>query len=160
MPHVIRLRGPWHYEPLSRTRRLADGSSEIIPGDLPAPGKTQVPSDWGEVLGADFRGRVRYSRRFNRPSGISQVRRIDLVVECVDAFGSVTLNEHPLGAIPTDLGEFRSEIGSLLRPYNLLVVEVELPECLDSSLPLPRAGRTDCPGGLIGEVRLELFSAE
>lgn len=156
MPHVIRLRGPWRYEPLARTRRLADGTSEILPGSLPPAGQIQVPADWGETLGSDFRGRVRYQRRFNRPSGMADVLRIDLVIECVDAFGEAWLNGHPLGAIPPGFQEFRAEITSRLELFNLLEVEVELPECIETSAPLPRGSRAKLPGGLVGEVRLEI----
>jgi len=99
-------------------------------------------------------------RRFNRPSGISQIRRVDLVIECVDAFGAVTLNGHPLGIIPPGRNEFRAEITSMLKPHNLLFIEVEMPECIESSSPLPGSERTHCPGGLVGEVRLEILAAE
>ena len=156
MPHVIRLRGPWRYEPLARTRRLPCGTSEILPGCLPSAGQTQVPADWGEVLGPEFRGRVRYQRRFNRPSGMADVLRIDLVIECVDAFGEVRLNGLPLGVIPPGFREFRAEIASRLELYNLLDVDVELPECIETSAPLPRGSRDGSPGGLVGEVRLEI----
>jgi beta-galactosidase/beta-glucuronidase len=156
MPHVIRLRGPWRLEPVARTRRSADGTSQTIIGPLPAAGETTVPSDWGELLGADFRGRVRYTRRFNRPSGMAQVVRIDLVIECVDAFGQVLLNGQPLGQIPLGFLEFREEIASRLELFNRLEIEVELPECVETSLPMPRGLRAGLPGGLVGEVRLEI----
>ncbi|MCH5376405.1 MAG: hypothetical protein JJ992_20750 [Planctomycetes bacterium] len=160
MPHVIRLRGPWRCEALARTRRRADGTSEIVSGELPPAGQIQVPSDWGEVLGENFRGRVRYSRRFNRPSGMSAVRRVDLVIECVDAFGAVALNDDVLGTIPPGLHVFRSDLTARLKPHNRLTIDVELPECLDFSAALARRGRDGRPGGLIGEVRLEIFAAE
>jgi hypothetical protein len=158
MPHVIRLRGPWQYEPLARTRRLADGSSQIVPGPLPHPGEITLPSDWGGSLGLDFRGRVRFLRRFNRPTGLESVDRVELVIPCVDAFGSVALNQRPLATIPPGLNEFRLDIRSRLELHNLLVVEVELPECDASSAPLPRGDRTGCAGGMPGDVRLEIFA--
>ncbi len=156
MPHVIRLRGRWRLEPMARTRRLADGTSQTISRPLPAPGETSAPSDWGEILGRDFRGRVRYTRRFNRPTGMAAVLRIDLVVECVDAFGRVIFNGQPLGEIPLGLVEFRTEITSRLELFNRLEIEVELPECDETSLRMPRGSRDGLPGGLVGEVRLEI----
>ena len=156
MPHVIRLRGPWRLEPMARTRRLVDGTSQTIVGPLPAPGETLDPSYWGELLGRDFRGRVRYTRRFNRPTGMAEILRIDLVIEGVDAFGRVILNGQPLGEIPLGLVEFRTEITSRLEPFNRLEIEVELPECDESSLRMPRGSRDGLPGGLVGEVRLEI----
>jgi beta-galactosidase/beta-glucuronidase len=156
MPHVIRLRGPWRLEPITRTRRLTDGTSQTIVGPLPAPGEISAPSDWGALLGRDFRGRVRYTRRFNRPTGMADILRIDLVVECVDAFGRVLFNGQPLGEIPLGFMEFRREIKSRLEPFNRLEIEVELPECDETSMRMPRGSRAGLPGGLVGEVRLEI----
>jgi hypothetical protein len=154
--HRIRLRGPWRLEPLARTRRMADGTSHVMSELVPPAGKTTSPSDWGSLLGPDFRGRVRYTRQFNRPSGMEQVERIDLVIGAVDAFGCVVLNGQLLGEIPPGSGEFRTEITSHLQLFNRLEVEVELPECVPSSLPLPRGARDSLPGGLVGEVYLEI----
>ena len=62
MPHVhtIRLRGPWPYEPISRSIRRDDGRVSETSDDLPPGGRLQMPADWGRTLGPDFRGRVRY----------------------------------------------------------------------------------------------------
>ena len=158
--HVIRLRGPWQYEPLARTLLLADGSTCAEPGDLPPPGEVKMPADWGDTLGGYFRGRVRYSRKFNRPTGIEQGDRLFLRIQQVDAFGSAALNEHPLGEIPSGGNPQRFEVTRLLQPFNQLVIEVELPRSTADSAPLPRPKRDDLPGGLVGEVRLEIENGE
>ena len=157
-PHVIRLRGPWDYRPLARTRLCPDGGTIEVAGPLPPPGQIQMPADWGDSLGADFRGRVRYSRRFGRPTGVQPGQRIDLVVERLDAFGLVLLNGRSLGAVAAGQSGWRADVTHLLAPRNELGVEVELPEEPADSPPLARPGRSGCPGGLIGEVRLEIFS--
>ncbi len=158
--HIIRLRGPWQYQPLARTIRMADGSSQNESGNLPPPGRAKMPADWGESLGADFRGRVLYTRTFNRPTGLDEGQRVDLVVEQVDAFGVVSLNGQPLGEVGLSDTAPRFDITALLQPHNELRIEVELPRLTADSAPLVRPGRENLPGGLIGEVRLEIFETE
>jgi hypothetical protein len=157
--HVIRLRGPWEYRPLARTVPLADGSRRCEPGDLPAPGRITMPADWGPTLGPDFRGRVSYCRRFGCPTGLGAGDRVELVIDRVDAFGCALLNGRPLGEIAAGGQIWRGDITARLMPRNELVIEVELPYLTEESPPLARLGRDRLPGGLIGEVRLEIFVA-
>jgi len=154
--HLIRLRGPWEYSPLFRLAILPDGSLRRETDDLPAAGRTILPADWGATLGADFRGRVAYRRRFGCPTGLGHADRVDLVLARVDAYGWATLNGQDLGEIPAGGHAWRCEITSRLRTRNELLVEVELP----AGKPAPeRPGRTGGPGGMVGEVRLEIFTA-
>ncbi len=154
--HVIRLRGPWHYEPLARTVLSGNGKTVVEPGELPPAGRTHLPSDWGESLGRDFRGRVRYTRHFNRPTGLDGSQRVMLVVEQVDALGHISLNGELLGEV-LGQGGARFEVTSRLARHNMLAIEVELPRVTGQSAGLARpAGREDQPGGLVGEVRLEI----
>ena len=154
--HVIRLRGPWEYRPLFRLAILPGGSQRRETCDLPAAGRIAVPGDWGATLGADFRGRVAYRRPFGCPTGLAAADRVDLVIERVDAYGRALLNGQSLGEIPAGGCLWRREITAGLRPRNELVVEVELP---GGDPPPARPGREDRPGGLVGEVRLEIFTA-
>ena len=154
-PHVIRLRGPWEYCPLERARLLTDGTFERSTEGLPPGGRTDVPSDWGKSLGDDFRGRVRYVRRFGCPTNLTSGDRVWLVLEAVDARADVMLNEAPLGSVTAPAGG-RFDITAALRDRNVLTVDVE-------RLPLPpeverqrRAASASGPGGLVGEVRLEI----
>jgi hypothetical protein len=158
--HVIRLRGPWQVRPLARTVLVAGGSTEETPGPLPPAGRSEVPSDWGDALGRDFRGRVRYLRRFGCPTGLGEQDRVELVVERVDAFGAVWLNSQSLGPIPAGGRAVRFDITARLQPRNELVLQVELPALIAGSPPLARPGREGLPGGLIGEVRLEIVVPE
>jgi hypothetical protein len=119
-----------------------------------------MPADWGESLGTGFRGRVEYSRCFNRPTGLEPGQRVDLVLEGLDAFGSVALNGQRLGDIDAGAAAVRIDISSLLADRNHLVVEVELPSADDSgNSPQRPAGREHLPGGLYGEVRLEIHES-
>ncbi len=155
--HIIRLRGPWEYRPLARTFLLPGGSSRTENNELPPPGRIAMPSDWSATLGPDFRGRVAYHRRFGRPTGLGAADRVELVVERVDALGSVRLNGETLGEIPAGGQAWRCDVTARLAPRNELIVEVELPQGADRSPPIPRPGRAGLPGGLVGEVRLEIF---
>ena len=111
-----------------------------------------MPCDWSESLGADFRGRVRYRRRFHRPTGLVG-QRVSIVCECVDVWASVDLNGCPLGTF-TALAPFRADVTDQLRDQNELCVDVELPS---TKSEIPRSvQREHLGGGLIGEVRLEI----
>jgi hypothetical protein len=152
-PHSIRLRGPWQFEPLVRSLAIAGGQSIERHEDLPSAGRATVPSDWGETLGIEFRGRVRYRRAFNPPASLDPHERLWLVVEGVDARGVVSLNGVRLGEVPGYAVWSSFDITHLVGQRNELSLDVELPagDCL-------RPGREQVPGGPIGEVRLEVRS--
>ena len=158
LSHVIRLRGPWQCAPLARTVLLANGQTANEQGSLPAGGRIELPADWGALLGNDFRGRIRFNRRFGLPTGIEPEQRIDLVIECVDAFGHASLNGESLGPLGSNAARF--DVTRQLKPRNELEVIVELPRLSAESAPLPRPGREHLPGGLIGEVRLEILDSD
>ena len=141
---MIRLRGPWDYEVLSRAVPRAESAA----ARLPLAGRVTMPTDWGRSLGADFRGRVRYLRRFNGPSGITAQVRVWLVFDSADACAEVTLNDQPLGRVdgPNRRAEF--DVTPLLRQHNVITAVVEKPP------QEPQVGEIQA-GGLVGEVRLE-----
>jgi hypothetical protein len=84
---------------------------------------------------------------------------VDLVLDCVDAFGCAALNGQELGEIAAGGQAWRCDITARLRPRNELVIEVELPQLAADSPAPARPGREGLPGGLVGEVRLEIFAA-
>lgn len=148
--HVIRLRGPWEY-------RVLSGGSASRQEAFPQTGRMRMPADWGDALGADFRGRVEFSRRFARPTGLVSDQRVDLVLDGVDARARVLLNDAHLLEIPPGGSASRVEIGALLADRNRLIVEVELHEIEAPGKAVVRPpGREHLPGGLFGEVRLEI----
>jgi hypothetical protein len=125
--HTIKLRGPWQIEAL-----------ESASGELPPPAETTVPGDWTNALGSGFRGRARYTRRFGLPTNLAPEERVFLVVGVVDREAEIVLNGQPLGQQIWDEGQRRYVITQLLKPRNELQINVGL------------------PGGLLGEVRLEI----
>lgn len=140
--HSIRLRGPWRFEVLER---LAGDESRRDEG------KQKMPADWTETLGADFRGTVRYTRTFHQPTGLEPGQQVWLVIEGVTSSGAVTLNDTRLPDCGStahdsqvDSPFWRQEIQHLLSANCQLIIDVTHP--LDAELP----------GGLTGEVRLEI----
>lgn len=113
-----------------------------------------MPADWGKVLGPDFRGRVRFTRYFNCPTGLSQNQTVHLVAEQVDCHAELSINGQLLGSQDGTAGG-RYDVTPYLQSRNNLTIIVELPPANAARLPRP-PGRTGLPGGIPGEVRLEI----
>jgi hypothetical protein len=156
--HVIRLRRPWEYEPLARTFIDADGTRRESTQGMPPAGRAHLPTDWGATLGNDFRGSVRYSRRFGLPTNLERHEQVWIVVDGVDYFGTVALNGTPLGELVGYRTPREFDIRTLLVERNLLTLAVELPLYEAGATAPQRPGREDLPGGPIGEIRLEIRS--
>jgi hypothetical protein len=130
-PHRIRLRGPWECEPL---QRHPPSSS---PSDLPPVLRMVMPCRWADAGLAEFRGRVRFRRRFGYPGRIDAHERVWLTFAGVADRAEVWLNGERLGKLD---GAFAYEVTPWLLERNELIVEVE--------------GGVD--GGLWGETALEV----
>jgi hypothetical protein len=148
----------------------------------------RLPGDWGACLGNNFRGRVQLRRTFNAPSKLDSLERVWLVCEGVDPGGAVTLNGCRLGdpigyAMPAEF-----EITRLLLPHNELMIEVDAAPVVGAAgverVPLEsivegsaqgtevpyfeqgqrtcieRPGREYLPGGIVGEIRLEIRTTQ
>ena len=113
MPHVIRLRGPWLYEVIEGDCR-----------DRPRQGKVQMPTDWSDTLGSDFRGRVKCTRHFGLPTGLDEQSVVVMAVGTADAKCRWTLNGEVLTPADTPT---RFHIRDRLQPRNQLCVEITLP---------------------------------
>ncbi len=153
--HTIRLRGPWQLEPLERYERQDDGRYERVSQPLPANARLTMPADWSTAFGAEFRGRVRYHRVFQSPTGLDSGERVWLIVEPPRSRGAVQLNGKSLGDVSWGGPSFRSDITDLLRDHNRLEIVVEYP-ALDGDTSRNDDSDINLPGGLIGEVRLEI----
>jgi hypothetical protein len=165
MPHSIRLRGPWEYQPLIRFVPLASGQMQATTDDLPPGGRIHLPADWGEALGRNFQGTVRFTRRFNRPTGLDRGSRVWLVIDDIDWQAAAALNDRLCGeVISSGASEVsdaqrcpaRFDITAELLPQNLLSIAVSSPMLSADGFPLPRPGREGMPGGLFGVVRLDI----
>lgn len=141
--HVIRLAGPWELDPLARFVPSGPTTFREETHDLPPGGKTQVPGDWTAALGDDFRGRVRYTRRFNCPTNLDASERVWLVCDGVAGTAQIALNGQPIFALKASGRAGSCDVTPHLLPHNALTVEVSAP-------PGGPAG------GITGEVRLEI----
>ena len=151
-PHVIRLRGPWRYEPLARYVRDASGKLSIDTAPPPAAGRLEMPADWSASLGGDFRGRVRYVRWFGCPTNLAPGDIVALSFAAAVGQLSLAINGHSLGQYGGASLPMSFDITGRLRERNELVVEVEHPLLADET----SASDDDRPGGLVGEVRLQI----
>jgi hypothetical protein len=154
--HTIRLRGPWQLEPLEQYVACSDGRYELNAQALPPGSRMTMPADWSSTFGDGFLGRVRYHRVFQTPTGLESGERVWLVVEPPRSRGVVKLNGKSLGDIRWRRPERRFDITGLLEDYNnRLEIVVEHP-ALDGDSAADDYSDINRPGGLIGEVRLEI----
>jgi beta-galactosidase/beta-glucuronidase len=133
-----------------------DGSLSVVEPLLP-PGRMVVPNDWGQQLGRDFRGQVRFVRSFGRPTRLEPGEQVWLVCGGVDLVGRAELNGEPLGPVPGWHKATRFDVTRLLQERNSLVLDVELPPLSYADEQRLRPARAGLAGGVIGEVRLEIF---
>jgi hypothetical protein len=149
--HRIRLRGPWHFRVIRSCRLDDHGDSAEPPPEPPqVEGTLRLPGPWHGPLGRDFRGRVRLTRHFHRPTGLETTSQVDLVVDNSAPVSTVTLNGTPL--TPVDEQHHARQHFSIqdrLRGRNELAVEVKLPVGLPTSPPVvaaidgPKSNRDD-----------------
>jgi hypothetical protein len=152
--HTIRLRGPWQLEALERWLPQRAGRHERSATGMPLRARMKMPADWSGAFGADFRGRVRFCRTFHKPTGLEGDERVWLVIEPPRSAGEVVLNDQPIGSVRVGRPPVRFDITAMLDDDNRLEIVVEHP-LLDDSGAADDDG-TSLPGGLIGEVRLEI----
>jgi hypothetical protein len=157
--HTIRLRGPWQLEAVARFVARADGGYDVVGDDLPAPARATMPADWSEAFGPGFLGRVRYMRTFQKPTGLETGERVWLVVEPPRSQATVHLADRSLGTVKADGPAARFDITPLLADRNRLEIVIEHPAVEVDGRPVQNSG-DDAPGGLVGEVRLEIEEAE
>ena len=152
--HIIRLRGPWQLEPQARYERRG-GRWTPSAESLPAGARMTMPADWSAVLGSDFIGCVRYHRVFQTPTGLDSGERVFLVVEPPRSRGVVSLSDLRLGDVCWGGPPGRFDITERLDDHNRLEIIVEHPPLDDTMHPNDDNGAR-WPGGLVGEVRLEI----
>ena len=114
-----------------------------------------MPADWGAAFGSDFFGRVRYMRTFHAPPGLQFDERVWLVVEPQRSEARVVMLEETLGVVTADGPPQRFDVTHRLSPHNRLEIFVDHPALIEG---ISTAGDPTSlpPGGLVGEVRLEI----
>jgi hypothetical protein len=157
--HTIRLRGPWQLEATKRFVVQADGSYRAAHDDLPPAAEAKMPADWSAVLGANFFGRVRYTRSFNKPTGLDSGERVFLVVEPPRSEACVLLHGQPVGSVRAGDDAGRFDITERLESHNRLEIIVDHP-ALDEMRSVVGDPAELPPGGLVSEVRLEIEESE
>ena len=157
--HTIRLLGPWQLEPIERFIPQPDGTYRLSADDLPPGARAKMPAEWSGILGADFLGRVRYERNFQKPTGLDRGERVWLVIEPPRSRGIVELNRKRLGEVFWGGTVGRFDITQLLDDHNRLEIVVSHP-ALDDAQTANDDSKTSFPGGLVGEVRLEIEESQ
>lgn len=159
-PHRIHLRGPWEYQPLSRSKLLANGTLEVIDEPVPPPAKMLMPGCWTQGGLTNFGGTLLFRRPFRWPNELLHHERVWLVFTGVDGQAQIRFNQKPLGEHTGPYLPFEFDITPYLKEQNHLEVEVTLPGCDDPAWLAYYYGKghgTTLPnGGLWGTVHLEV----
>jgi hypothetical protein len=113
-----------------------------------------MPADWSALFGGDFLGRVRYRRMFQKPTGLESGERVFLVVEGPRSQGRVELGRNALGSV-VEGAVLRVDITEQLEDHNTLEIYVDHP-AIDLIENTASESMKLAPGGLVGEVRLEI----
>jgi hypothetical protein len=153
--HSIRLRGPWQLEPVYRYVLRENGEFDACTANLPAPATMKMPADWSAAFGAEFLGRVRYVRTFHAPPGLVPEERVWLVVEPQRSEARVVMGDDTLGVVPAGGDAQRFDITHRLGNSNRLEIFVDHPALVEGKSTVGNP-RDLPPGGLVGEVRLEI----
>ena len=145
-PHPIRLHGPWEWEVLRSN----------MPGEEVAAmqRRLHIPGDWGGVLGAAFQGQVRLRRWFHRPGKLEAHERAWLVCQGVDPGGTIRLNGEELGAAQGYAIPVEFHVTERLLARNNLEIDIDTYSI--AGMQGLRPGREGLPGGLLGDIRLEI----
>lgn len=147
-PYRIFLRGPWQCEPLARAERDANGGIAWSTSPLPAPSTVRLPATWKDLFGS-FRGRIRFRRRFHRPTNLEPEDRVYLAFDGIGGAAAISTNGCLLGAVPAHGGTAQFDITDVLTNENELLVDLEFTAL---------AGVPDA-GGLYAAVALEIHHA-
>jgi hypothetical protein len=114
-----------------------------------------MPADWSAVFGADFIGRVRYHRTFQKPTGLDSGERVFLVIEAPRSAACLLLQGKLLGFIDAGEERGRFDITDQLDSHNRLEIFVDHPALNELRSTIGDPAKLP-PGGLVGEVRLEI----
>lgn len=132
-----------------------DGGCERSRDGLPPTARATMPADWSGSLGREFRGRVRYHRVFQWLTALDAGEQAYLVVEPPRSRGIVLLGSEVLGEVVWGGPPGRFHVTHRLRERNRLEVVVDHP-VLDACRRPDDDDGLQLPGGLVGEVRLEI----
>ena len=124
-PHTIALRGPWQIEVIRAIRSpepTAAAESKLTAGRTAT---VRLPASWGELFG-EFRGRIRFNRRFHPPTNVGESDRLSVVITDVGCSGTVLLNGDLLGTIDPTANVNRYSIPTYLPVNASLSIELEL----------------------------------
>jgi hypothetical protein len=146
--HTIRLKGPWEFQwipPLPADSGQSDG---------PLSGQVKLPATWQACFG-DRSGRVRWSRRFQRPTNLEATGRVLIAGRGIRGVSAIQLGDVALGSqLPADQG-FLVDVTEVLAPSNVISFEQEGrgdDEHAGLGLPITIEIWSDLSGGLAPQV--------
>jgi hypothetical protein len=134
-PHVIRLRGPWECTVIDESANARSAE----------PLRVTPPCDVREVLGDEFRGRVKLRRAFHAPMSLVANEALWLVIESIGGPACVTLDDELLAEIAPSTEAWECEITGRQRQRMVLEIDLTVNDATS--------------GPTLGAVRLEVREA-
>ncbi len=104
-----------------------------------------MPQEWRALFG-EASGTAEFRRGFHRPTNLDPHERVVIIFTEVRGTGHVQLNESPLGPFVASGAPVELEITTLLKPFNLLIVEISFDPTISLGLP----------GGIFGVAAIEI----
>ena len=120
-PYRMNLKGPWQYVWLigpTPTEALIT-SPEIL-----ANSRVRMPAEWQASFGV-VAGKLRLSRRFHRPTNLTDLDRVHIGFAGVGGSATISLNDQPIGGVRNNQQPVSFDVTSLLELSNVLTVELE-----------------------------------
>lgn len=139
-PHVIRLRGPWHFEvsPVVQLDREATGAAAAIPLAPRSAGSAPLPGDWVSGIACPAGARICWRRRFSRPTNLDPGEAVWLCIAGRGATLAISLNGDKLGAINALEASRDFEVRGRLHPRNELAIEILEPPNIPADAPVKK----------------------
>ena len=125
--------------------------------DAAAAGPDGDAERLGAAAGRDFRGCVRFVRAFGRPTRLEPEEQVWLVCAGVDLTVRIVLNGQPLGTLTGSREPARFDVTEMLPRAERTGDRSRVAAARLCRRAKPAPDRAGLAGGLIGEVRLEIF---
>ena len=143
-PYRMNLKGPWQYAWLTGP---TPAEALIASPQLLTDSRVRMPAEWQSSFGV-VAGKLRLSRRFHRPTNLTDLDRVHIGFAGVGGSATISLNDQPIGGVRNNEQPVSFDVTALLELSNVLTVDLTYDPQQDG----PR-------GGLWAPVSIEIYES-